>query len=116
MKSLLLPCPPIGFSLIAVWCFHGATHRGQQETPALTLSYGRYGLRVRRMAVVWTFRRPSLCHRMHRLCMRNALRDVTTLILATACMLSYSTRYTCMHERRGVASCHHDCSPSRMPP
>ena len=56
-SRLLLPCAPIGFSLIAVWCFHGATHRGQQETPALTLSYGRYGLRVRRMAVVWTFRR-----------------------------------------------------------
>ena len=114
--SLLLPCAPTWLSLIAVSFFRGATHRGQQETPTVTLSHGRYRLRVRRMAVLWTVRRPSLCRRMHRQYMRNALRDVTTIIFATACTLSYIPGYACMHYRRGVASLHHDCSPSRIPP
>jgi len=39
--------------------------------------HGRDGLSARRMAVLWTFREPSLCRRVHRALMRNALLDYT---------------------------------------
>src|SRR5215471_9811817 len=47
--------------------------------------HGRDGLRARRMVVLWTFRAPSLCRRVHRAFMRNALLDYTPIIPATAC-------------------------------
>ena len=51
----------------------------------MTLSHMREALRERLMAGLCTFRRPSMCRRVHRPCMRNALRDVPLLLLATAC-------------------------------
>ena len=46
--------------------------------------HGRDGLSAWRMAVLWTFCEPSLCRRMHRALMRNALLDYTPIIPATA--------------------------------
>jgi hypothetical protein len=48
---------------------------GQPWTPAKTLPPGCDGLCVRRMAVWWTFREPSLCRHGRRALLRNALRD-----------------------------------------
>ena len=84
MGSVLLTCATTGLSLSAVWCLTGATPRGQPRTPAVTLSHGRDGLSARRMAVFWTFRKPSLCRQVHREFMRNALLDVTPIVPATA--------------------------------
>src|SRR5262245_15292691 len=47
--------------------------------------HGCYGLSARRMVVLWTFREPALCRRVHRAFMRNALLDYTPIIPATAC-------------------------------
>jgi hypothetical protein len=85
MGSFLLPCATTGLSLIAVWCLIGATPRGQPWTPAVTLPHRRDGLSVRWMAVLWTFREPSLCRQVHREFMRNMLLDLTPSIPATAC-------------------------------
>ena len=73
MVSFLLTCSTTWLSLIAVWCLLGVTHRGQPWTPALMLPHVRYGLSVRLMAVLCTFRRPSMCRHMHRQLMRNEL-------------------------------------------
>src|SRR2546429_4649935 len=75
MGSFLLPCTATGVSLLAVWCLIGATPRGQPWTPAVTLPPGCDGLRARRMAVVWTFREPSLGRHGRRAFMRNAWFD-----------------------------------------
>ena len=64
-------------SLLAVWCLIGATPRGQPWTPAVTLPPGGDGLSARRMAVLWTFREPSLGRHVHREFMRSVLLDVT---------------------------------------
>ncbi len=53
--------------------------------PAVTLPHVRYGLRVRLMAVWWTFRRPSMGRPVYHQFMRNELLDLTTIIPATAC-------------------------------
>src|SRR5437588_7710532 len=37
------------------------------------------------MAVVWTFRKPSLCRHVYRECMRHPLLDVTPIVCTTAC-------------------------------
>ncbi len=85
MGSFLLPCAATGVSLLARWCLIGATLRRQLWTPAGTLPHGRDALSARRMAVLWTFREPSLgCH-VCRGFMRNALLDFTPIIPATAC-------------------------------
>src|SRR5712691_1886316 len=63
----------------------GATPRGQPWTPALALPHRRDGLSARRMAVLYTFREPSLGRQMHRELMRNALLDLTTIMPATTC-------------------------------
>jgi hypothetical protein len=47
-------------SQIARGGLSGATPRGQPWTSAVTLPHGCNGLGVRRMAVWWTFRAPSL--------------------------------------------------------
>src|SRR3989442_14068913 len=85
MVSFLLTCSTTWLSLIAMWFFLGATHRGQPWMPALTLPHVRYGLRVRLMAVLCTFRRPSRCRPVHRQLMHNELLDFTTIIPVTAC-------------------------------
>jgi hypothetical protein len=51
----------------------------------LTLPHRRDGLRVLLMAVLWTFRRPSMCRPVHRQLMRNAVLDLTTIVPATPC-------------------------------
>ena len=85
MMSLLLPYAPPGLSCIAGWCLIGATPRGQPRTPAMMLPHGCYGLRVRRMTVLWTFRRPSMGRPVPRELLRNELLDLTTIAPATAC-------------------------------
>jgi hypothetical protein len=75
MVSLLLTCSTTWLSLIAAWCLLGAAHRGQPWMPAWTLPHVRDGLCVRLMAVWCTFRRPCMCHPVHRQCMRNEWRD-----------------------------------------
>ena len=59
------------------------------------LPYGCEGLRVRRMAVLWTFRRLFTGHPVPRELMRNELLDVTILVSATAYhRRSYAERYS----------------------
>jgi hypothetical protein len=72
-------------SLLAVWCLSGATPRGQPWTSAVTLPHGGNGLSARRMAVLWTFREPSLGRHVHREFMRKAVLNVTLIIPTTAC-------------------------------
>src|SRR5436305_11667565 len=81
---LLLPYATTGLSRIAGWCWIGATPRGQPRTPALMLPPGCEGLRVRRMTVWWTFRRPCMGRPVPRQFMRNALFDLTTIVPGTA--------------------------------
>jgi hypothetical protein len=84
-----------GLSLIAVWGLSGATPRGQPWTPAGTLPQGRDGLIVRRMAVLWTFREPSLGRHVPREFMRKAVLNLTLIIPATAChQRNYVERYS----------------------
>jgi hypothetical protein len=85
MRSFLLPCAAPGLSLGVVWCLTGATPRGQPWTSAAILPHGYDGLSTRRMAVVWTFREPSLYRHVHRELLRNTSLDFTPLIPATAC-------------------------------
>jgi len=66
MESFLLPCVATGVSLLAAWCLIGATPRGQPWTSAVTLPPGRNGLIAWRIAMLSTFRAPSLCRRVHR--------------------------------------------------
>ena len=85
LGSFLLPCAITELSLIAMWCPIGATPWGQPWTPVLTLPHVHDGLRVLLMAVLWTFRRLSMCRPAHRQLTRNELPDVTTIIPATTC-------------------------------
>ena len=85
MGSFLLPCVATGVCLLAMWCLSDATPRGQPWTPAVTLPHGCDGLSARRMAVLWTFREPSLCHHVRREFMRNALLDFTPILPTTVC-------------------------------
>src|SRR5207249_2649831 len=90
--------PPVcatGWSLIARGCLIGATPRGQPWTSAVTLPLGRNGLIAWRMAVLSTFREPSLCRHGHRELLRSVLLDVTPIIAATAChQRNYVERYS----------------------
>ena len=81
-------CDP-AFSLVAMWCLIGATPRGQLWMSAVTFSYGRDGLRTRRMAVWRTCREPSRDRYVHRARMRNAVRNVRLILPATACHQSH---------------------------
>src|SRR5213080_3403815 len=63
----------------------GATPRGQPWTSAVTLPPGRNGLIAWRMAVLSTFRAPSLCRHVHREFLRSVSLDVTPIIPVTAC-------------------------------
>jgi len=46
---------------------------------------GYDGLNTRRMAVLWTFREPSLARHVHREFMRNTSLNFVSIILTTAC-------------------------------
>src|SRR4029434_6098064 len=73
----------------------GATPRGQPWTSAVTLPPGRIGLNAWRMAVLSTFREPSLGRHVHRELLRSVLLDVTPIISATACHQgNYVERYS----------------------
>ena len=54
----------------------------------------RYGLSARRMVVLGTFRAPSLCRRVHRAFMRNALLDYTPLYLQLLATKAVTLRHT----------------------
>jgi hypothetical protein len=95
MMSLLLPSATPGWSLIAGWCVIGATPQGQSRTLARLLPHGCEGLRVRRMTVLWTCRRPCMGRPVPRQLLRNELLDVTTIVPATAYhRLNYAERYS----------------------
>jgi antitoxin ParD1/3/4 len=95
LGSFLLTCAITELSLIAVCCLIGATPRGQPWTPAVTLPQGRDGLSAQRMAVLWTFREPSLGRYVHRELLRNTVLDLTPIIPATAChQRNYVERYS----------------------
>src|SRR6266571_8138663 len=96
--AFLFPSAPTGLALIAVWCLSGATPRGQPWTAAVTLLHRRDRLFARRMAVLSTFREPSLCRHVHRELLRSVLLDMTPIIAATAChQRNYVERYSrCM--------------------
>ena len=66
-------------------CLSGATPQGQPWTSAVTLPQGCNGLSARRMAVLYMFREPFLCHQVHCEFMRSTLRDLPPIIPATAC-------------------------------
>ena len=69
--SLLLPYAATGVSLLVMGGRSGAPPRGQPWTSAVTLPQGCKGLSMRRMAVVWTFRAPSLGRHVHRELLRS---------------------------------------------
>src|SRR5215475_2734655 len=95
MESFLRPCVATGMSPLAVSCLSGATPRGQPWTSAVPLPPGRNGLIARRMAVLSTFREPSLCRHVHRELLRSVLLDLTPIIAATAChQRNYVERYS----------------------
>ena len=77
MGAFLLPCTVTEMSLLAVWCLIGATPRGSAVDNCRATPQGRDGLSARQMAVVWTFREPSLCRYGRREFMRNTLPDLT---------------------------------------
>jgi hypothetical protein len=106
MVSWLLPCSPTALALLSRWCLSGAPPRGQQGRPILGLSHRRSRLSALLMAVVWTFRRPSLCRHVHRSCMRNEVRDLPTIVPATAC-----------HQRNDLRACsrYSDSDPAPCP-
>jgi hypothetical protein len=65
----------------------------------MRLPPGCEGLRVRRMTVLWTFRRPFMGRPVPRQCMRNAWLDLTTIVPATAYhRRSYAKRYSRSNE------------------
>src|SRR5215471_4549523 len=85
----------IGVSRIAGWCWIGATPRGQPQPPAMMLLHGGEGLRVRLMAMLWTFRRPFMGRPVPCQLLRNVLLDVTTIMPATAYnRIRYTERYS----------------------
>ena len=63
----------MALSWMAVWFLIGETHRGQQVTPALTLSQVRYGLSLRLLEVFDTPGVDDICRQVQRQFLRNAL-------------------------------------------
>ena len=78
-------CGSPGVSLIARRYLSGATPRGQSWTSAGLLPHGRNGLNAQRMAVVSTFREPSLCRHVPRELWRSVWLDLPPIIAVTAC-------------------------------
>jgi hypothetical protein len=61
----------------------------------VTLPHGRDELSTRRMAVLYTFREPSLGRQLQRELLRNALLDLTTIMPTTTChRRSYAEGYS----------------------
>jgi hypothetical protein len=85
LGAFLHRCTTTALSLIAMGRLIGATPRGQPWTPAVILPHGCDGLSARRMAVLWTFREPSLCRHVRCELLRNAWLDFTPIIPATIC-------------------------------
>src|SRR5262249_4277019 len=95
MRSFLLPCAATGVSLLAVWCLSGTTARGLPWTPAMTLAHGCDGLSARQMAVLETFRQPSLGRHVHCELLRSTGLDLPPVMSATACnQRNYVKRYS----------------------
>jgi hypothetical protein len=94
IESLLLPYAATGVPLLAVGGRSGVPPREQPWTSAVTLPRGYNGLNARWMAVLWTFRAPSLGRHVHREFMRNALLDLTPIMSATACHQGITSRNT----------------------
>ena len=73
----------------------GAPPRGQPWTSAVTLPPRRNGLIAWRMAVLSTFREPSLCRHVHRELLCSVWLDVTSIIAPTVChQRNYVQRYS----------------------
>src|SRR5207249_5738934 len=73
--------PPVGDHRVVPhrWVvFARCTPVGQSRTPAMRLPHGCEGLRVRRMTVWWTFRRPCMDRPVPRPFLHNAWLDMTT--------------------------------------
>ena len=79
MMSFLHTYAPPWLSLMAGRCSIGETHQGLQGASAVTLPHGRDGPSVRRMAVLWTFRKSPICRPVHHQLMRKELHNVTTV-------------------------------------
>jgi hypothetical protein len=106
--SFLLPCAATGLSLVAMWCLSGATPRGQPWMPAVTLPHEFAGLSTRRMAVLGTFREPSLGRQAHRELLRTAWLDFAPSIPATAChQRNYVETYSRSKPSAGYRISHH---------
>ena len=100
-----LPCATTELSLIAMWRLSGATPRGQPWTLAVTLPHRRDGLSARRMAVLWTFRAPSLCRHVHREFMCKPVPDLPPIIPPTAYHQSnYVERYSRSMQPRNIVT------------
>ena len=63
----------MALTLIAVWFLIGETHRGQQQTPALTLPQVRYALSVLLLEVFCTPGVDCICRQVQRQLLRNEL-------------------------------------------
>ena len=61
----------------------------------MMLPHGGEGLRMRRMTVLWTFRRPFMGRSVRHQLMRNEWLNLTTIVPATAYhRRSYAERYS----------------------
>jgi len=95
MGAFLLPCTATEVSLLTVWCLIGATPRGSAVDNCRATPQGRDGLSARQMAVLYTFREPSLCRHVHRELLRSVLLNLTRIIPATTChQRNYVERYS----------------------
>src|SRR5712691_2677092 len=95
MGSFLLPCAHPGVSQIARGGPDRCTSSGAAVDVCSDAPAWRNGLNAWRMAVLWTFRAPSLCRHMHRELSRSVLLDLTPIIAATAChQRNYVERYS----------------------
>jgi hypothetical protein len=91
--SFLLCVRSPGF-LIAVGCLIGAPHWGRSWSPGLMIPHVRDGLSMRRIAVLWTFRKPSLCRSVPREFLRNEWLDVTLSYLQLLATKEMTSRHT----------------------
>jgi hypothetical protein len=95
MMSLLLPCATVEVSLIAGWCWIGATPRGEPQMPAMMLPYGGRGSACAADDGVVDVPQPFMGRPVARQLMRNALLDLTTIMPVIAChRRTYAERYS----------------------
>ena len=74
----------------------------------MMLPHGCEGLRVRLMTVLWTFCRPFMGRPVSRPLLRNELRNLTTIVPATAC---HRRSYTKRYGRSNVSVLKTTCAP-----